>query len=303
MQRKEKAEQNDHKLKTHLDHVHAQRLSLLRTAAAGTAVMKLLSAVTALLASFSKADAQRLNGELRRQHVFQPPSLCYDASCYGRLPKPRVAIIGGGAAGTSSAFFLSHLAAVNSSLAVDVDLFEANDYLGGRSTIVYPFNNESYPAIELGASIFVKANKNLWKATKQFNLTLQGMHGGDEDDTGGMSIFDGQDFVYTESSGYGWWNMAKLFWRYGYSPMTVKNTVTDTVAKFTSLYEETFQSSGPHETIHDFAKALDLDRLAYNTTKDYLKSLAVNELFIQELVAAATRVNYGQNPSQLQACT
>lgn len=97
--------------------------------------------------------------------------------------------------------------------------------------------------------------------------------------------------------------MAKLFWRYGYSgPMTVKNTVSETVAKFTQLYGDTFQSNGPYESILEFAEALDLDRLAYNTTKEHLKSLGVNELLIQELVAAATRVNYGQNPSQLQAC-
>lgn len=256
--------------------------------------------------AFSNVHAQLLANDIH-QHVFDAPESVVshehgNQHHHGILPRPRVAIIGGGAAGTSSAFFLSHLAAVNSSLAVDVDLFEANDYLGGRSTIVYPFDNASYPAIEVGGSIFVQANKNLVKAAKIFNLTLQDMHGGDEEDATGMSIWDGQDFVYKESSGYGWWNMAKLFWRYGYSPMTVKNTVTETVAKFVELYGDEFQSQGPYESIHDFAKALKLEKMAYNTTKEYLKSLAVNELFIQELVAAATRVNYGQNPSQLQAC-
>lgn len=265
---------------------------------------QLILAALALSSVCLTSHAQLLAGELH-QHVFEAPAsdLSHNAHVDGRLPKPRVAIIGGGAAGTSSAFFLSQLASIDASLSVDVDLFEANDYLGGRSTIVYPFDNDTYPAIELGASIFVEANKNLWKAVKHFNLTLQDMHGGDdEEDQGGMSIFDGQNFVYTESSGYGWWNMAKLFWRYGYSPMTVKNTVAETVSKFTELYEDAFQSRGPYETIQGFAEALNLDNLAHNTTMEYLKSLAVNQLFIQELVAAATRVNYGQNPSQLQAC-
>lgn len=135
-----------------------------------------------------------------------------------------------------------------------------------------------------------------------FNLTLQDMHGGDEEDAQGMAIWDGEDFVYKESSGYGWWNMAKLFWRYGYSPLTVKNTVTETVAKFTELYSPSFQKDGPYETVEAFATGLNLQTLAHNTTKEYLKSLNVNELFIRELVAAATRVNYGQNPGKLQAC-
>ena len=269
--------------------------------------MKLLLGISTLVLSTTSLHAQLVDDH-PHQHVFDGPHLDishqHDAATAGRLPRPRIAIVGGGAAGTSSAFFLTHLGNHNASLSVDVDLFEANDYLGGRSTIVYPFDNDTYPSIEVGASIFVKANKNLWKATKSFNLTLQDMHGGgDDEDKSGMAIFDGQDFVYQESgSGYGWWNMAKLFWRYGYSPMTVKNSVTETVAKFTELYEDAFQLKGPYESIHDFAQALSLHQLAYNTTKDYLTSLAVNELFIQELVAAATRVNYGQNPSQLQAC-
>jgi hypothetical protein len=241
------------------------------------------------------------HSEAHQQHVFAQ-SGSGDRHQHGHLPKPRVAIIGGGAAGTSSAFFLTHLATADPSLAVDIDLFEANDYIGGRSTVAYPYDNESYPAIELGASIFVPANKNLWKAAKHFNLTLQSMHGGDDEEADGMAIWNGEDFVYKEGSGYGWWNMAKLFWRYGTSPLTVKNAVSDTVARFLQLYGSEFQSNGPYETIREYSTTLGLDRLAFNSTKAYLKSLAVNELFIDELVAAATRVNYGQDPGQLQAC-
>lgn len=232
----------------------------------------------------------------------------------GPLPRPRIAIVGGGAAGTSSAYFLHFLSEQEPRLKCDVDLYEANDYLGGRSTVIYPFHGEyedndgstspRMPAIELGASIFVPANKNMWKAVEEFNLTLQDGHGGgsnSEEDVGGVSVWNGEQFVYHEAT-WSWWNIPKLVWRYGWSPLTTRDTVKSMLASFLRLYGSDFQRRGPYETIHDFAQGLQLDGMAFKSTLEYLESQNVGELFIQELVGAATRVNYGQDPSLLQAC-
>lgn len=81
-----------------------------------------------------------------------------DQHQHGHLPRPRVAIVGGGAGGTSSAYFLAFLASQDPRLSVDVDLFEANDYIGGRSTILHLFNDDKYSAVEVGASIFVQVS-------------------------------------------------------------------------------------------------------------------------------------------------
>ena len=62
------------------------------------------------------------------------------------------------------------------------------------STIVYPYGNTSLRPLELGASIFVKANKNLWRATDEFNLTRL-----DFDEDGGMAIWDGKEFILSVS--------------------------------------------------------------------------------------------------------
>ena len=142
------------------------------------------------------------------------------------------------------------------------------------------------------------------KAVSIFNLTLQDGHGGgDEEDGGGLSIWDGSRIVYTDSNAlWGYWNIWKLIWRYGQSPLTVKNAVADTVSKFTKLYAPEFQKTGPFESIQSFAGALGLEQLAHSSTLEYLRSKGVSDLFTRELVAAATRVNYGQNPSEMQAC-
>src|SRR5882762_6412770 len=40
------------------------------------------------------------------------------------------------------------------------------------STTVHPYNDTAYEPVELGASIFVGVNKNMFRATKEFNLSL-----------------------------------------------------------------------------------------------------------------------------------
>jgi prenylcysteine oxidase/farnesylcysteine lyase len=47
--------------------------------------------------------------------------------------------------------------------------------------------------MELGASIFVRVNKNLWRASDEFNLTRVDFEDGDSS----MGIWDGQKFLLT----------------------------------------------------------------------------------------------------------
>jgi prenylcysteine oxidase / farnesylcysteine lyase len=91
--------------------------------------------------------------------------------------------------------------------------------------------------MELGASIFVRANKNLWRASDEFNLTRLDFE--EKDST--MGIWDGHNFLLTVSlpltsvnsanymfssqtggGGYlsDWWNTLKVLWRYGYAAPT-----------------------------------------------------------------------------------
>ncbi len=62
----------------------------------------------------------------------------------------------------------------------------------GGSITVYPYNNTAYEPVELGASIFVGVNKNLKRATHEFNLSVYGF----EDEAGDLGIWDGEQFVF-----------------------------------------------------------------------------------------------------------
>lgn len=136
----------------------------------------------------------------------------------------RVAVIGAGAGGSSQAYFLSFLQSQFPSVAFDVDLYENSSYIGGRSTTVaLPFSNSSAYA-ELGASIFVAANKNLIKASKVFGLTLQEGHGGGAQlEDAKMAIYDGERYLFQDTSwAWGYWDKAKILLRYGMSPLRMR---------------------------------------------------------------------------------
>lgn len=138
----------------------------------------------------------------------------------------RIAIIGAGAGGSSAAYWLSQAANRYPELVkVQVDLYDKESYIGGRtsaqvgfshfqrgtdvifssflfffcppqgSTVVRPHDSEFYDFVELGASIFVDANKNLFRAVEEFNLSLSNF--GEEDEE--LGIWDGTSFRFRVS--------------------------------------------------------------------------------------------------------
>lgn len=203
-----------------------------------TAMKPSLSLFTILSLSTTLSSSQLL---FPQQQPFLPPS----PSSTPTNPL-RIAIIGAGAAGSSSAYFLSHfhnLPGLN--LSTSVDIFDKNNYVGGRSTVIWPWRDhvegfgrsgeeeeeeeeggEDDLPVELGASIFVDANKNMVKAAKVFGLELvDNSDGGDR----GMGIWDGEKFVYQEGRGgwgFGYWDLAKLLVPscYTSTPMVILTT-------------------------------------------------------------------------------
>ncbi|KAH7340917.1 Prenylcysteine lyase-domain-containing protein [Rhizoctonia solani] len=207
----------------------------------------------------------------------------------------KVAIIGAGAAGTSAAFWLSR---AKSRLGenVTITIYDKNNYIGGRSTTVHPYNDEAIPTVELGASIYVDANKNMVRAVKEFNLST--VEYGDENEETG--IWNGNEFVLTLSGGgwRSWWTTAKLFWRYGYSsPLKVRTLVKEMINTYLNLYRPRL----PYSSITAISSSLNFTHITAVSASKHLIDNGVNPLFVHELVEAATRVNYGQNVDDIHA--
>ncbi|KAG9126281.1 hypothetical protein FRC07_004092, partial [Ceratobasidium sp. 392] len=164
------------------------------------------------------------------------------------------------------------------------------------STTILPHDDKSIQPVELGASIFVGANKNLVRAVKEYELPTVSY----DDENEETGIWDGQQFVLTLGGGgwWKWWQTAKLLWRYGYySPTKVQSLVKDMVNTYLNLYNP----HAAHASIADISDSLNFTSLTSNTAADHLASHGVSQLFIHELVEAATRVNYGQNIDKIHA--
>ncbi|KAF8319809.1 FAD/NAD(P)-binding domain-containing protein [Clavulina sp. PMI_390] len=209
----------------------------------------------------------------------------------------RIAIIGAGAGGSSAAYWISK-AAERHERVVHVDVFEKSDYIGGRSTVVYPHDSKSLPSVELGASIFVEVNRNMMRAAKEFNLTLSTFES-EADNV--LGIWNGQQILIevNNSGWWGWFDNVKMLWRYGYSSLRkTPKIVGSLIEAFKELYTP---SVATWPDLEELGVELKYAHLSAQTAAEYMTSQGVGELFIHEFVEALTRVNYGQNSDEINA--
>ncbi|KAL6302927.1 Prenylcysteine lyase-domain-containing protein [Sparassis latifolia] len=212
-------------------------------------------------------------------------------------PPNKIAVIGAGAGGSSAAFWIAK-ARERFGLDVEVDVYERSGYIGGRSTVVHPYGDAAYEPVELGASIFVGANKILWRATDEFGL--ERIDFGDDDD-GVMGIWDGGEFVVENGGGFfgGWWNTLKALWRYGYhAPRKTQALVRSMVSDMLTLYAP---GTPGFPNMTALADTLGWAGVIAQTTTEYFDLQGVDRRWTREVIDAVTRVNYGQNAHRIHA--
>ncbi|KAF1928960.1 prenylcysteine oxidase 1 [Didymella exigua CBS 183.55] len=204
----------------------------------------------------------------------------------------RVAIIGAGAGGSSAAYHLAQYAA-SSSTPTNITVFERDSYVGGRTTTVDAWSDPTVP-IELGGSIFVSVNHILVNATRDFNLSVASQ----EDSLAtrlelpDLGIWDGTQFVLVTREEDGWWDKARLLWRYGLAPLKTNRLMKSAVGRFLGMYEEPVF---PWKNLSETLEAQGLLEITGVTGEQYLKANGIGDAFAREVIQASTRVNYASN--------
>ncbi|CAG8570761.1 15583_t:CDS:2, partial [Acaulospora colombiana] len=107
--------------------------------------------------------------------------------------------------------------------------------------------------------------------------------------------WDGEGFVFEQSSS-SYWDLAKLLWKYGWTPVKVQRMVDSIVGKFLKTYE----ISEPFFSIGSEIERLHVDIETQFNAQHYFSELKnVNQLYLQNFVEPMTRVNYGQNLGEI----
>ncbi|KAL6252442.1 hypothetical protein RBB50_000161 [Rhinocladiella similis] len=211
----------------------------------------------------------------------------------------RVAIIGAGPGGSSASYHLDKFSRLSSlDTPLDITIFDTNPYIGGRTTTVNALDDPGYP-VELGASIFVEINHILYNATRDFDLTPSfRIYEATPTANYELGIWDGTEFVFKAaredddtSSWRGWWDIAKLLWKYGLSPIRTQRATKAAVSSFLRFYDDYF----PFTSLQDAVMTTGLDTYTGATGKEVLKNAGVSERFAREIIQASTRVNYASN--------
>ena len=210
----------------------------------------------------------------------------------GDLKLTRHSYLGAGAAGSSTAYHLRQYAGAQG-LNVNITIYERSSYIGGRSTTVDVLDDPAYP-VELGASIFVRVNEILYNASQAFGLPLgDALSEGGTDSDYDFGIWDGKSFVYRQpTAGPGWWDMAKLFWRYGLAPVRTQRLMHSTISSFLQMYQEPLF---PFTSLTEASEQVGLHDFTSSTGSQTLKKNGIGEKWAREIVQSSTRVNYGQN--------
>ncbi|KAI8822207.1 Prenylcysteine lyase-domain-containing protein [Fimicolochytrium jonesii] len=195
----------------------------------------------------------------------------------------RIAVIGAGAAGTSFAYSLGRSKVQDD---VSITILEASLRVGGRA-MAWEYNGIS---VELGASIFLKENQILYNATREFNLTFEAersVRGGRP--PWGVWAGDGFAFQASKSSSA---TLARMFWRYGLAPVKTARLARKAADDFA---HGAYGTTTDIKRVQDLVRSWGLAEVVGEPADKFFKERDIKELFTDEIIQAATRVNYAQD--------
>ncbi|XP_054853594.1 prenylcysteine oxidase 1 isoform X2 [Eublepharis macularius] len=113
-----------------------------------------------------------------------------------------------------------------------------------------------------------------------------------------MGIYNGDEFVFEESSWY-IWNFIKLLWRYGLNSLRMYMWVEEILDKFMRIYRyqaHDYAFSSSEGLLHALGGAEFLQMLN-QTIEESMQKSGFSQKFINEIVTPVMRVNYGQSAS------
>ncbi|CAL8406092.1 unnamed protein product [Arctogadus glacialis] len=193
----------------------------------------------------------------------------------------RIAVVGAGIGGTATAYFLRQ----EFGAGVKIDVFEPEN-VGGRLATV-KMGDQEY---ETGGSVIHPLNLHMKHFIDNLGISQR------ENVPSKMAIFDGKELTFEESD---WFivNMLRMLWRYGFNFLRMQMWVEGVLDKFMRIYQ--YQQFGySFSTVEQLLHAMGGDSfltLANQTLEEAMLGEGFSQVFLNNIVAPITRVNYGQS--------
>ena len=137
--------------------------------------------------------------------------------------------------------------------------------------------------VELGGSIFVEVNHIMMEAMKKFNLSVDTHDLAAQLELPELGIWNGHEFLIVTRAEDGWWDKAKLLWRYGTAPLWTNRLMKRAVGKFLTMYDEPVF---PWKSLSDVVEQVGLLDTTGVTGEQYLKTNGIGEAFAREIIQA-----------------
>ncbi|XP_015242755.1 PREDICTED: prenylcysteine oxidase 1 [Cyprinodon variegatus] len=193
----------------------------------------------------------------------------------------KIAVIGAGIGGTAAAFYLRE----EFGPLVKIDVFEPGT-VGGRLATVKMGDYE----YETGGAVIHPLNLHMKQFVDKLGIPQRkGL-------PSKMAIFDGKELVFEESD---WFivNIFKMLWRYGFSFIRMQMWVESILDKFMRIYQ--YQQYGySFSSVDKLLHAMGGDSfltLMNQTLEEAMMGEGFSQVFINDIVAPITRVNYCQS--------
>uniref|UniRef100_A0A0A9WJS4 Prenylcysteine oxidase n=1 Tax=Lygus hesperus TaxID=30085 RepID=A0A0A9WJS4_LYGHE len=210
-------------------------------------------------------------------------TLCFLAGFVGC--SLRIAIVGGGISGTSTAYFLNEILGAR----VDVTLFEGSK-IGGRLSTISVEGCE----YETGGAVIHEKNKYATDLAVKMGLTKM------RDDSSSsevLGLYANNEIIFV-SSKFSWFNNIKFLWRYGFDVVRLQQFTDNMLKSFDNVYDVQDKNNS-YECLDGLMSAIDPVFLKYMdvSTFDGFKEDGFSSEIINELIQGTLKVNYGQTTS------
>ena len=197
----------------------------------------------------------------------------------------RVAIVGAGIAGSAAAYF-AHVT-FGSNLSVVV--FEQRSQIGGRIQH-RPFAGTF---VETGATLMHSSNAYLSEFIDELELKQALPHHRTGESSATVGIWNGEAFAF-KSHRSELRTAAKMFSRYGPTPVRIRGIVKSAVKKWVRIYELQ-RTECAFSTPEEMFTELGLYQLCKEPSREFFRREGIADRFVREFIDGISRNNYGQD--------